>query len=111
MKITLVKKIMRDGSPCNKCQDVLDRLEKNNQMQAIDQILIADERDPLSPGMLLAEQFAVSRAPFFVVEQEGQEPQIYTVYFQFVKEVLQQQTQEQDELKEILNDHQDLDFI
>ena len=88
MKITLVKKILADGSPCAKCRDVQQKLEENDQLRFIDQTLIADVRDAQSPGMQVAKQFGVERAPFFLVEQEGQEPEIYTVYFKLVKEVL-----------------------
>lgn len=111
MKITLVKKILADGSPCGKCGDVLAKLESNNQMQHIDETLVADERDNQSPGMLIAAKHNVNRAPFFVVEESGQEAKIYTVYFKFVKEVLDQKTSEKEELKEIMNDNPDLDFI
>ncbi|WHI46853.1 hypothetical protein [Microbulbifer sp. VAAF005] len=88
MKITLVKKILADGSPCTKCRDVEEKLEENGQMQFIDQTLIADVRDPQSPGLQLAQQHKVERAPFFVVEREGKEAEIFTVYFKFAKEVL-----------------------
>jgi hypothetical protein len=30
----------------------------------------------------------VERAPFFVVEEEGKEAEVFTVYFKFAKEVL-----------------------
>ncbi|MFC6631720.1 hypothetical protein [Microbulbifer taiwanensis] len=89
MKITLVKKILADGSPCAKCRDVQQKLEDNDQLRFIDQTLIADVRDDDSPGMQIAREFNVERAPFFLVEREGQAPEIYTVYFKFVKEVLQ----------------------
>lgn len=111
MKITLVKKILADGSPCKKCGDVLNKLEQIGQMVRIDQVLVADERDETSEGMVLAKQYSVDRAPFFIVENEGQEPVIYTVYMKFVKEVLDQKTEETDELKEIMADNQDLDFL
>ncbi|MCR6652342.1 MAG: hypothetical protein NVV73_13025 [Cellvibrionaceae bacterium] len=38
-------------------------------------------------------------------------PQIYTVYLKFVKEVLEQKTDENEELKEILQNNSDLDFL
>jgi len=88
VKITLVKKILEDGSPCAKCQDVQDKLEQNDQLQYIDRTVIADVRDTQSEGLQLARQYQVERAPFFIVEREGAEPQIYTVYFKFAKEVL-----------------------
>jgi|TARA_R110000822_G_scaffold159476_9_gene299223 hypothetical protein len=111
MKITLVKKIKLDGSLCKKCEEVQQKLDATGQISLIDEVLIADERDPLSPGMEIASLFNVERAPFFLVEREGEAPEIHTIYFKFVKEVLNQKTLEEDELKEILNDNPDLDFL
>ncbi len=111
MHITLVKKILADGSPCKKCADVIGKLEASNQMQYIDKIVTADERDSNSEGLKLAEKHSVGRAPFFLVEQEDKPAVIYTVYFKFVKEVLDGKTNEADEIKEIMNDNPDLDFI
>lgn len=111
MKITFVKKILADGSPCRKCGDVIARLEESGQMARIDEVLVADERDATSAGMLLAAEHNVDRAPFFVVENDDGSVNVYTVYFKFVKEVLEQKTQEKDELKEILDQNPDLDFL
>jgi len=58
-------------------------------MQRIDNVLIADERDPQSEGMRLAQQHQVTQAPFFIVKKNDGSSDIYTVYFQFVKEVLE----------------------
>ena len=88
MKITFVKKIKADGEPCRKCADVQNRLESSDQLRLIDDIVIADERDPQSAGMLLAKQHQVEQAPFFVVEDEQGNSRVYTIYFQLVKEVL-----------------------
>jgi len=110
MKITLVKKILADGTPCRKCADVIEKLVTNEQMNRIDEVLIADERDKSSPGIVLAKSLDVDRAPFFVVEKDGT-TEVYTVYMKFVKDVLEQKTDEADELKEIMNDNQDLDFL
>lgn len=110
MKITLVKKILADGSPCRKCADVLEKLEEGGHMGRIDEVLIADERDPASEGRALAKQLEVDRAPFFVVE-DGERTTVYTVYMKFVKEVLDQKTDEAEELKEIIDNSDDLDFL
>ncbi len=110
MKITFVKKILADGSPCPKCQDVQDKLEKSGQIARIEETIIADERDPNSAGMLLAAQFEVNRAPFFIVEEEHKDTRVYTVYLKFVKEVLEQETEEAEELSEIMS-NEDLDFL
>lgn len=88
MRITMVKKIKLDGSPCRKCAEVEERLQTDNYIDRIDQIIIADERDPSSEGMQIAERYSVDRAPFFMVEEAGEEAKIYTVYFKFLKEIL-----------------------
>lgn len=110
MHITFVKKILASGEPCQKCADVEKRLNDAGQMSQIDEVLIADERDPQSAGNVLAEKVGANRAPFFVVEEDGN-TQVYTVYFKFAKEVLGKQQSSTDESREILNDNPDLDFI
>ncbi len=111
MNITMVKKINKDGSPCRKCADVLRQLEENKLLDRIDQIIVADERDPNSQGMILAKEHKVDLAPFFVVEEDGQATKIYTVYFKFVKEVLSEGLSEQQEIKEIMEQNQDIDYL
>ena len=80
-------------------------------MHRIDQILVADERDPTSPGMQLASRFGVTRAPFFVVEYGDRAPEVFTVYFKFAKDVLGRRESVAEEAREILRDNPDLDFI
>lgn len=111
MHITMVKKILADGSPCKKCGEVLAKMEADDQLKFMDDILVADERDPKSAGMLLAKKLGVDRAPFFVVTQDDGSQTIYTVYLKFVKEVLNATTNEKEELKELMNNSQDLDFL
>ncbi len=108
--ITMVKKIFADGSPCKKCGEVEEKMRDAGQLDQLDKIVIAYEADPESEGMQLAANHNVDRAPFFIVEREGQDAEIYTVYFKFVKEVLNAKTSEDEELKEIMNDV-DLDFL
>ncbi len=111
MHITLVKKILADGIPCKKCTEVQSRLEKDGYIDCIDHVAIADEREPNSEGMQLAKQYQVERAPFFILEEAGKPTKIYTIYFQFVKEVLKAESNEQEEAKEILKNNPDLDFL
>lgn len=89
MKITLVKKILPDGSACRKCQDVYARLTESGWLEKIDEVLEARQSDPDSPGMHLARQYQVTQAPFFIVERPDQPAQVYTVYLKLVKEVLE----------------------
>jgi len=111
MKITMVKKILADGSPCKKCGEVLERMEQEDQLRLIDEIIVADERDPASAGMVLASELAVERAPFFVVQRDDGSREVYTIYLKFVKDVLQARTSEAEELKELLDNSADLDFL
>jgi hypothetical protein len=110
MLITLVKKIKADGAPCRKCAEVEQRLKDSNLWHRIDRAVVADERDPESEGMRLAAQHQVDQAPFFIVEEDGKPPRIYTVYFRFVKEVLNAKTSEQEELAEVM-ERNNLDFL
>ena len=110
MKITLVKKVFADGSPCKKCGEVEQKMRDAGQLEQIDHTVIAYEADPQSEGMLLATQHSVDRAPFFIDERDNQPAEVYTVYFKFVKDVLNQKTTEDEEIQEIMNDV-DLDFL
>ena len=87
-KITFVKKIFADGSPCKKCGEVMEKMEAANQMRFINAVVIADEANPESEGMLLAKQYDISKAPFFLVEKDDGQIDIYTIYFKLVKDVL-----------------------
>lgn len=111
MHITLVKKILDDGSPCRKCTEVESRLRESGYLARIDDIVIADERDPDSPGLRLAQERDVDRAPFFIVRDGQGNEKIYTVYFRFLKEVLQQNPSEQEEIAEIMDNNPDLDYL
>lgn len=110
MHITFVKKLLASGEPCPKCADVSARLEADGQMARIDETVIADERDPASPGMQLAARHGVSRAPFFIVE-DATGTRVYTVYFKFAREVLGRPGSAVGESEELLRDNPDLDFI
>lgn len=111
MKVTFVKKILKDGSPCRKCADVERRLNNADYMSRIDEIVIADERDEQSPGMLIAVKHDVKLAPFFVVE-DGDETRVYTVYFKFVREELESNIKSSSQdAEDTLRANPDLDYI
>ena len=84
-RVTFVKKILASGEACKKCREVSDRLHSEDLMQYIDETLIADERDLDSPGMVLAKKLGVTRAPFFVIEDESGEIEVIDIYFKFKK--------------------------
>ena len=95
MKITLIKKILEDGSECKKCREVSERLTENNEMDRIDHIVFADVRDAESEGFKLAEKFNIEVAPFFIVENEGEE-KVYTSYMQLRKQVFNAKPDDKD---------------
>lgn len=113
MRVTFVKKILANGAPCPKCDDVERRLRESGLMERIDHVAVADERAPGSEGMRLARRHGVDVAPFFLVEAGGATT-VHTVYFRFVKEVFAAEDRtisEVDEAQEILRANPDLDLI
>ena len=114
-KITFVKKILRDGIPCKKCSEVETRMRESDQIQYIDHIAIADERNPESEGIRLAQLHGIKIAPFFIVETDS-DTLVYTIYLKFVREILEQAklTSVQysvDEALDTLRSNPDLDLI
>ena len=107
----MIKKIKEDGTTCRKCNEVEQRLADAGLVDRIDRVIIADERDPASEGMLLAKQYNVELAPFFIVEEEDREPRVYTVYMKFLKEVLHRETSEADAARDIMDSNPDIDYI
>ncbi len=110
MRIVFVKKILANGEPCAKCADVERRLEQSGHVQRIDEVVVADERDPNSAGMRLAAKHGVAVAPFFLVE-DGDQTKVYTIYLRFAKEVLGAAAKPVDEAQELLRANPDLDLI
>ncbi len=88
MHITFVKKRFADGSTCRKCAEIEQRLARDGHLSRIDEVVVADVTDPDSPGMRLARELEVGHAPFFVVREAGQSA-VYSIYLQFVREVLE----------------------
>lgn len=111
MHITMVKKVLADGSPCRKCAEVESRLLGAGLMERINRIVIADENDPESDGMVLARRLEVDTAPFFIVEDDHGIERVYTIYFRFVREVLNATTPESEEIADIMDKNPDLDYI
>ena len=110
MHITFVKKILADGNACAKCADVERRLRVSGQMAQIDSVIIADERDPTSEGMHLADLHGVDTAPFFIVERDSGTV-VYTVYLKFARDVFAADSRPVDEAREALRANPDLGLI
>jgi phosphoadenosine phosphosulfate reductase len=87
MHVTMIKKRLANGQPCEKCVQAEELLKRRGLWERIDEVVWADENDPSSPGMVLAKEKSVALAPFFIV-REGEQEQIYTSVMGFVKERL-----------------------
>ena len=84
MKITMVKKLLEDGSECKKCREVTERLNTHKEMNKIDRVVYADVRDTESEGFRLAEKHRMDTTPFFIVEDNGEET-VYKTYLELRK--------------------------
>lgn len=73
MRVTMVKKELASGEPCKKCEQAVELFKRRGVLHRIDEISVAREADPESPGMLLAKKHNVALAPFFIVEDGGRE--------------------------------------
>jgi hypothetical protein len=71
MKVTMVKKRLLSGDECPKCREATEFLKSKGVFERLDGIEWFDEADPTSRGHVLAEQFQMERAPFFIVERPG----------------------------------------
>jgi hypothetical protein len=110
MKITIVKKIKADGNLCRKSASVLEQLKQEQLLNYIDRIIFAHERKPDSEGLILAAQYQVTRAPFFIVQHDDNSTQVYTSYSRFLSEVLNHPVVAKAEI-ETMAASPDLDFI
>ena len=88
MHITLVKKKLKDGSDCRKCNEAIDHLRNRGLLDKIDEYVWAVEDDPQSPGMVLGEKLGVERAPFFIVRDEGGTETVYTSVLRLIQDRL-----------------------
>ncbi len=87
MHVTMVKKRLKNGQPCDKCVQAEELLKRRGLWERIDEVVWADESDESSPGMQLARERNVSLAPFFIVK-DGPREDVYTSALAFIKERL-----------------------
>jgi phosphoadenosine phosphosulfate reductase len=87
MHVMMVKKELLDGSPCQKCAQAEALLRRRGLWDRIDEVILAREADPESPGMKLAKARGVELAPFFVVT-EGDREEVYTSVLEVISQRL-----------------------
>lgn len=87
MHVTMIKKRLENGEPCQKCAQAEELLRRRGLWERIDEVVVADVRDPSSPGYQLASQHGIDLAPFFIVKR-GDQSVIYTSVLKLIGEVL-----------------------
>src|SRR5262245_11890391 len=87
MHVTMVKKVLLDGSACKKCDQAEELFKRRGCWDAIDEVVMAREADPDCPGMALAAKHHVELAPFFIVRDERGE-KVYTSAVEVMRECL-----------------------
>jgi phosphoadenosine phosphosulfate reductase len=88
MHVTMVKKRLANGEPCRKCAQAEDLLRSRGLWDRIDEVVVADEGNPESPGMKLGARHGVSLAPFFIVRESDGTEVVYDSVLRLVKERL-----------------------
>jgi phosphoadenosine phosphosulfate reductase len=88
MHITMVKKQLVSGEPCEKCAQAEEMLRRRSLWDRIDQVIWAVEGDDGSPGARVAAKHGVELAPFFVVQDDGGRETVVTSALRLVKQHL-----------------------
>ncbi len=96
----MVKKRLKDGSECRKCNEAVEHLRSRGLLDRIDEFVEAVEGDPQSPGMILGERLGVERAPFFIV-RDGDDEQVYTSVLRLIGERLGKKVSDQEHVAAI----------
>ena len=82
----MVKKRLLNGEPCKKCAQAEEMLRARGHWERIDRVVWAEEGNAESEGMRLGKEHGVELAPFFIVEENGAPPKVYTSAIKFTKE-------------------------
>jgi len=112
--VIFVKKILADGSPCRKCEQVIARLLEDDLFDSINQIVIAHESNANSEGMRLASKYNIDRAPFFVVEYDDGKQEVFDIYLKFRKVIAKSSAQAEEkteDLVDLIEQFPELDYI
>lgn len=85
VRITMVKKRLANGDPCEKCAQTEEMLKRRGLWERIDEVLWAIEGEDDSPGAQVAAEYGVKLAPFFVVQDESGAQTVVTSALQLVR--------------------------
>jgi len=88
MEISMIKKILQDGSPCDKCVQAEGILRRRGYWNQIDRVIYVKDGEENSEGVELARKHGVKVTPFFIVNENGEAPRVYTSLFEFMNKGL-----------------------
>lgn len=83
----MVKKQLSNGDFCRKCLQVEELLKGRGYWGQIDEVVVAEEDAPDSPGMKLAAAYEVEQAPFFIVRGSGDGARVYTSALRLMRDI------------------------
>lgn len=109
--IVFVKKLLADGEACAKCRDIERRLHADGLMDRVDEIQVAREDDPASPGAAAAARHGVTRAPFFVIRDPDGGEQVVESYLAFKRRLARGEDATSGDFQDLVDRHPDIAFI
>ncbi len=86
MHITMVKKQLENGDPCEKCAQTEEMLRRRELWHRIDEVIWAIEGQDDSPGAIVAGKHEIKVAPFFVLRDDAGEETIYTSPLRMIRD-------------------------
>jgi dissimilatory sulfite reductase (desulfoviridin) alpha/beta subunit len=87
VQVTMIRKILESGEECPKCQEAARLIKEKGHWEKITKIVDAVVGNEESEGFQLSRQYAVERAPFFIVEKDDGEKKVIVSVLQFVREM------------------------
>ncbi len=87
--VTMVKKRLANGDPCDKCVQTEDMLRRRGAWERIDRVVWALEADDTSEGVKLGRTHGVAVAPFFIVRFEDGSESVYTSGMRLIRDHLE----------------------
>jgi phosphoadenosine phosphosulfate reductase len=86
VQITMVKKRLENGDPCDKCAQTEEMLRRRGYWDRIDDVVWALEGDDQSAGAQLGRAHGIEVAPFFVLRFEDGSEAVYTSPLRLIRD-------------------------
>lgn len=88
MRITMVKKRLANGNPCDKCAQTEEMLRRRGLWDQIDNVVWVVEGDDESEGAKLGKIHGVTVAPFFILDHADDSVSVYTSPLRLIRDHL-----------------------